>query len=630
MQAQSSPALPLALQARWAAALLAVDPTGLGGLLLRAQAGPVRDAWLTLLRSLMPAGTSLQRLPLQASDDRLLGGLDLAATLAVGRPVAQQGLLAAAHGGLLLVHMAERLPARTAAHLCAALDTGTVQLEREGLSSLSAARFAVLACDEALPDDAPFSAALADRLGLQLDINGLSLRDVQSWSGLQATPETEIETETETEAAAVKAARSQLSRVVVPDDITQALCAAGLALGVHSPRAAWLAQRATRAAAALQGRLVATVDDASVAACLVLAPRATQQPVVADETEEQADTQDGDTPESDTTPAADQPPPPPQKAQTEDAAPPDTTEQPPSDPAALQDRLVAAAMAALPPGVLAQLMGLDKPRSAGNAGRAGAAAASKNRGRPLAAKPGVPQAGSRLHLVATLRAAAPWQRLRRAQQIASQATQASQAVQVRAADFHVQRFQQRRTTTTIFAIDASGSSALHRLAEAKGAVELLLAECYVRRDEVAVVSFRGSGAELLLPPTRSLVRAKRCLAGLPGGGGTPLAAGLDATALLAGQVKRQGATPLVVVLTDGRANVARSGQGGRAQAQADALAASRRLRLLGVQVLLVDTSVRAEPAALALAVAMGARYLPLPLADAQSMARAVVSYQKRD
>ena len=95
-------------------------------------------------------------------------------------------------------------------------------------------------------------------------------------------------------------------------------------------------------------------------------------------------------------------------------------------------------------------------------------------------------------------------------------------------DFRMTRFQQRTRTTTIFVVDASGSSALNRLAEAKGAVELLLADCYVRRDQVALLAFRGKEAELLLPPTRSLVRAKRSLAGLPGGGGTPLAAGIDA------------------------------------------------------------------------------------------------------
>jgi magnesium chelatase subunit D len=196
-------------------------------------------------------------------------------------------------------------------------------------------------------------------------------------------------------------------------------------------------------------------------------------------------------------------------------------------------------------------------------------------------------------------------------------------VLVRADDFHVRRFEQRRTTTTVFAVDASGSSALYRLAEAKGAVELLLAECYVRRDQVAVITFRGLAAEVLLPPTRSLVRAKRALAGLPGGGGTPLAAGLEAAARMAEQVRRSGSTPVVVILTDGRANVSRNGQGGRAQAQQDALAAARRLRALGGHTLLVDTSVRPEPAALALAVALGARYLALPQADAAQLSRAV-------
>ena len=95
-------------------------------------------------------------------------------------------------------------------------------------------------------------------------------------------------------------------------------------------------------------------------------------------------------------------------------------------------------------------------------------------------------------------------------------------------DLRITRLQQRAATATLFVVDASGSSALHRLAEAKGAVELLLAECYVRRDQVGVIAFRGRGAEVLLPPTRSLVRAKRSLAALPGGGGTPLAAGLQA------------------------------------------------------------------------------------------------------
>jgi len=150
-----------------------------------------------------------------------------------------------------------------------------------------------------------------------------------------------------------------------------------------------------------------------------------------------------------------------------------------------------------------------------------------------------------------------------------------------------------------------------------------LADCYVRRDRVALLAFRGQGAELVLPPTRSLVRAKRCLAALPGGGGTPLASGLDAARVLAEDVARRGGTPLVVLLTDGRANVARDGSGGRERAGADALDAARLWRSSGIGALWLDTSPQPHAQAREIASAMGARYLPLPHADARQVSQAV-------
>ena len=228
----------------------------------------------------------------------------------------------------------------------------------------------------------------------------------------------------------------------------------------------------------------------------------------------------------------------------------------------------------------------------------------------------------RLNLIETLRAAAPWQAVRRAARGVAGAA-GERRIEVRADDFHTTRRQQRRETTTVFAVDASGSAALHRLAEAKGAVELLLAECYVRRDRVAVIGFRGRGAEVLLPPTRSLVRAKRSLAGLPGGGGTPLAAGIDAVADLTEALRRRGDTAVVVLLTDGRANIGRDGQPGRDRATHDALDAGRRLRLGGLAVLLVDTSPHPAEPARRLAEAMGAHYLPLPYAGAAELSQAI-------
>ncbi|MBK3398352.1 VWA domain-containing protein, partial [Methylobacterium ajmalii] len=236
------------------------------------------------------------------------------------------------------------------------------------------------------------------------------------------------------------------------------------------------------------------------------------------------------------------------------------------------------------------------------------------RGRPVGARPGDPRRG-RLALIETLRAAAPWQRLRRGDGEAR--------LRITADDLRIRRLVQRRETTTIFAVDASGSAALERLAEAKGAVEQLLAECYVRRDRVALVAFRGRGADLLLVPTRSLVRAKRALAALPGGGGTPLACGIEAAARLAATERRGGRSPVVLLLTDGRANIDRAGRPGRVQAGADALAAARALAAEGTRALVIDTAARPQDSARALAAAMRARYLALPQADAARLARAV-------
>jgi magnesium chelatase subunit D len=196
-------------------------------------------------------------------------------------------------------------------------------------------------------------------------------------------------------------------------------------------------------------------------------------------------------------------------------------------------------------------------------------------------------------------------------------------LKIRAEDFHVHRFAQRSQTCLIFAIDASGSAALHRLAEAKGAVELLLAQSYSRRDQVCVVGFRGTQAEVLLPPTKSLVRAKRSLAGLPGGGGTPLPHAIKLALELALQQRRLGVSPSLVMLCDGRANVSLEGIGGRAQALQESLSWANAWRAQGLPSIWIDTSARPEPQAAQIALAMGSRYVPLPQASSQRMAQVV-------
>jgi magnesium chelatase subunit D len=399
----------------------------------------------------------------------------------------------------------------------------------------------------------------------------------------------------------IAAARQVLPRVRASEAVIEALCGTAMALGISSARASLLAVNAARAAAALDGRCDISLDDAALACRLVLAPRATVLPAGEPPPEE------GEAPEE----AAENPPetPPDNAEDKEDDAPP-TGE--------MAEILLQAVQAAIPPGLLAQLKSLaGKGAKTPTAGRVGEIQNAGMRGRPAGVRAGEPRGGLRLNVIETLRAAAPWQPIRRAE------SGRADGIAVRREDFRINRLKQRAETTTIFVVDASGSSALNRLAEAKGAVELLLADCYVRRDRVAVVAFRGRAAQLLLPPTRSLVRAKRSLAGLPGGGGTPLAAGIAAGMELADATRRRGGTPTIVLLTDGRANVSHDGTGGRARADQEAQAAARRVRAARFGCLLIDMSPRANPAAQRLAGEMGARYLMLPYANATLLSQAV-------
>ncbi len=572
-----------------AVCLLAVDPQGLGGLCLRGPAGPARDALLATLRRLLPADIPWRRVPLQVDDERLLGGLDLGLSLAAGRPVAQAGLLAEAHGGVLLLPMAERVDAGLAAKLASALEQG-------------ASRLCVVALDEGQSAEEQLPASLLERLAL---IASPAAPDLAA--GFDRLGEGQVLPFDLAEA------QQRLSRMPYDDATVQALCGTAAALGLMSLRTPWQAWRAACAAAAIAGRDEVTQADAELAARLVLAPRARALP------QSPAEPASASEPESDSSAPPEPNPPEPESA---DASSPDPTdgEQQAQE---LQEQMIAATEAAIPPGLLASLAGAASKAGTG-AGRRGAAARPAQSGRPLASRRGSLRAGSRLDLLATMRAAIPWQRLRGREREQQGLGPASARLLLKRDDFHIKRYRRPNETTTVFVVDASGSQALNRLAEAKGAVELLLADCYVRRDRVALIAFRGEGAETLLAPTRSLVRARRSLSGLPGGGGTPLASGIEAAWLLGSQLQsRDGSRAVLVFLTDARANIARDGSPGRGPAMQDALAAAQRLRAAGLASVLIDTSPRPQPAAMALAQAMAARYVPLPQGQASDVHAAV-------
>ncbi len=568
-----------------AGALLAVDPHGLGGAVLLRPTHDAARRWSLRLSVSMGART-MRRLPINATEDRVLGGMDLAATLVLGRRVVMRGVLAESDEGIVVVPLAERLMPSTTSALCDALDFGEVRLERDGIAARHAARVAVVALDETADGvgDVQVTSSLSDRLAFQLQ---LPMGEDDSWWP---------------DASEVTAARALLAHIDGAE-AARDLSMLADALGIASLRAVLLAVRAARACAALDGRSCVTSDDVEVAARLVLAPRATRVP-----------------PSSEPPPdAPDDVEPPSTEGQEGDSA--NNTQQGIPD-----EVLLEAVRAFLPPDLLADAAAPTRRRG-GSAGRRGRERSGGERGRQLRAEAGRPTAGRTLDPVATLRVAAPWQRVRSVER-QREGKGIAGTLDVRRDDLRIRRFKRQSGTTTIIAVDASGSMALQRLAEAKGAVELLLAQTYVRRDKVALVAFRGAQATLLLPPTRALARAKRLIAALPGGGGTPLASAIDVVHAAALAALRDGQEVVALWLTDARANIARDGTPGRAKAMDDATRAARAFRALGVSAVLIDTSPRGEGGARDLARELGGRYVPLPSAQAHEVARCVTQTRR--
>ncbi|WP_421838986.1 magnesium chelatase subunit D [Novosphingobium sp.] len=557
----TSPDAPSAAEdAALALRAFALWPAGFGGLWLRGP-GPARDALVERLGQTV----RLRRMPAHIDTERLHGGIDLAASLAAGRSISRSGFLEEARGGVVIAPLAERITASLAGSVAQALDHAEAG-ERFGL---------VLLDDGAERDEVP-PLSLTERVAFACELGS-------------AAPGGLAQTELPQPLA------SPAEIPACSAEGLEALAAVSLALGVDSGRALRFAALTAGASARLDGRGIVRESDLAAAARLVLAPRATRLPPPPPEDEEEA------------------PPPPPPPADSEPDTPGDEEQEDNGTPD--PDQLIEAAVAAIPPGLLEALADGRTRRGAGSGG--GARHLSPLRGRPLAARQGLPRGGARLALIDTLRAAVPWQALRRAE------GEARAGLRIMKDDVRVRRFEARSASVTIFAVDASGSAAFSRLAEAKGAVELLLAQAYVKRTEVALVAFRGSDAQLLLPPTRSLTRARRALTELPGGGGTPLAAGLSLVCTLGTGLTRRGYTPLLVILTDGRGNIALDGSANRAVATQDALKAGRAIAAAGLAGVVIDISPRPRPEASAVAAAMRARYVPLPQANAATLSKVI-------
>ena len=617
------------LRALQVAQLLVINPHGLGGVILRARSGPVRDRWLAYLNTVAQLGgmrLPLRKMPLGISDENLIGGIDLDQTLRTGKAVLRQGLLAQCDQQLLLMPMAERVEVGAVAKVVSALDNGFIAIERDGQSRRIESHFGVVALDEGIEDDEQPNEKIRQRVAFLLNLDILGWRDL---------PETDDDFVPDSQS--LHDARENFSNVTVSEDSLDALVGVAEQLGVISIRALTLAINTAKCLTAFDGEDEVSSLHLQRAIALVLSPRATRMPQSAPPEEEEIPSESDEQPENEQDPIDQEPPPtpetPPEDQSQEEEQEDEEDQEPESNaetPQALEDEILEAAQAAIPADLLARLADLaDLKSPKGMGGKTGAVKVGRMRGRPLGNMAGMPEGGKTLSIIDTLRAAVPWQRVRRAEILAAGKTIPLGKIMIRKEDFRIKRYQERTQTLTMFIVDASGSSAMHRLAEAKGAVELLLAECYIRRDQVAVMSFRGSAAELILAPTRSLVKAKRALSGLPGGGGTPLSRAIDQSFEVASASMRKGLTPALVFLTDGRANIAKDGSPGRPKAMEDAQQSARAASYYSFKSLWIDTSPQARDEGKAMAALLGSMYLPLPNAGANEVSQAIMQGLKK-